>query len=444
MRAPGMHMHRMPLFVWAMLVTAFMILFAMPAVMMASTGLLLDRLVGTHFYNPAEGGDALLWQHLFWFFGHPEVYFIFVPALGFVSAIIPTFARRPMFGYTAIVLALIATGFLSFGLWVHHMFAAQLPELGKSFFTAASMLIASPTAVQLFCWTATVWKGRIHFAVPMLYIIAFFVTLTLGGLTGIMVASVPLDLQLHDTYFVVAHLHYVLIGGAVFPLLGAWYYWYPKLTGRMLSERLGRWQFALIFIGFHVTFFPMHVLGLEGMPRRVYTYPANLGWGTLNLVATLGGVMIALSVLLFIINVVRSRRHGMAAGPNPWHAGTLEWATASPPAAANFVAIPLVGARDPLWEPAGLRGRVGGLSIEDRELIVTTVQDAAPDHRVAFATPSVWPFVSAVAVTAMFLGTVFTPWALVWGSIPIAIAVTSWFWPSREETARHLAIEKQP
>jgi cytochrome c oxidase subunit I+III len=444
LRAPGMSLDRIPLFVWAMLVTAFMILFAMPSVMLASLGLLLDRLVGTHFYNPAEGGDSLLWQHLFWFFGHPEVYFIFVPALGFISAIIPTFARRPMFGYPAIVLALIATGFLSFGLWVHHMFAAQLPELGKSFFTAASMLIAIPTAIQLFCWTATLWRGRIHFATPLLYVIAFFVTLTIGGMTGIMVASVPIDLQLHDTYFVVAHLHYVLIGGAVFPLLGAWYYWFPKLTGRMLSERLGRWQFALGFVGFHVAFFPMHLLGLEGMPRRVYTYPEALGWGTMNLVATLGGVMIAVSVLLLVINMVRSLRHGVAAGRDPWHAGTLEWATESPPASSNFTAIPIIGARDPLWEPGGVRGRVSGLSIEDRELIVTTVQDAAPDHRTTFPTPSIWPFLSAVAVTAMFLGTVFTPWALVWGSIPIAIAVTTWFWPTREETERHLAIEKQP
>ncbi len=444
LRAPGMSLDRIPLFVWAMLVTAFMILFAMPSVMLASLGLLLDRLVGTHFYNPAEGGDSLLWQHLFWFFGHPEVYFIFVPALGFISAIIPTFARRPMFGYSAIVLALIATGFLSFGLWVHHMFAAQLPELGKSFFTAASMLIAIPTAIQLFCWTATLWRGRIHFATPLLYVIAFFVTLTIGGMTGIMVASVPIDLQLHDTYFVFAHLHYVLIGGAVFPLLGAWYYWFPKLTGRMLSERLGRWQFALIFVGFHVAFFPMHLLGLEGMPRRVYTYPEALGWGAMNLVATLGGAMIAVSVLLLVINMVLSLRHGVAAGRDPWHAGTLEWATESPPASPNFIAIPIIGARDPLWEPGEVRGRVSGLSIEDRELIVTTVQDAAPDHRTTFPTPSIWPFVSAVAVTAMFLGTVFTPWALVWGSVPIAIAVTTWFWPTREETERHLAIEKQP
>jgi cytochrome c oxidase subunit I+III len=269
MRAPGMTLNRIPLFVWAMLVTAFMIMFAMPAVALASTLLIMDRLVGTHFYNPGEGGDALLWQHLFWFFGHPEVYLIFLPGLGFISAIIPTFARRPMFGYTAMVLSLIATGFLSFGLWVHHMFATNIPELGKAFFTAASLLIAIPTAVQIFCWIATLWTGKLSMKTPLLYVLSFFFILVLGGMTGLMLASVSLDTQVHDSYFVVAHLHYVLIGGAVFPLFGAFYYWFPKFVGRMMSERLGRWSFWLMFLGFNVAFFPMHLLGLQGMPRRV-------------------------------------------------------------------------------------------------------------------------------------------------------------------------------
>jgi cytochrome c oxidase subunit I len=285
LRAPGMTLNRMPLFVWALLVTSFMVVFALPSVMMVSTSLILDRLVGTHFFNPAEGGDALLWQHLFWFFGHPEVYMIFLPGLGFVSMIVPTFARRPVFGYVAIVLSLIATAFLAFGLWVHHMFATNVPELGKSFFTAASMVIAIPTATQLFCWIATLWTGRIVLRTPLLFVLGFFFILVLGGLTGIMLAAVPLDLQLHDTFFVVAHLHYVLIGGAVFPLFGAFYYWFPKVTGRMLDETLGRWNFWLFFVGFNVAFFPMHILGLQGMPRRVYTYAADTGWGPLNLVA---------------------------------------------------------------------------------------------------------------------------------------------------------------
>jgi cytochrome c oxidase subunit 1 len=241
--------------------------------MLGSTSLILDRLVGTHFYNPARGGDVLLWQHLFWFFGHPEVYLIFIPPLGFISTIIATFARRPVFGYTAMVLSLIAIAFLAFGLWVHHMFATNLPEIGKAFFTAASLAIALPSGVQIFCWLATLITGRLEFRAPLLFVLAFFFVLVLGGLSGVMLGSVSLDLQVHDTYFVVAHLHYVLLGGAVFPLFGAFFYWFPKFRGRMLSECLGRWQFWLFFVGFNVTFFPMHWLGLQGMPRRVWTTP---------------------------------------------------------------------------------------------------------------------------------------------------------------------------
>ena len=283
-----MSLDRIPLFVWSMLVTSFVIIFAMPAVMIASTFLILDRLVGTHIFNPAEGGDALLFQHLFWFFGHPEVYIIFLPATGMVSSIIAAFARRPVFGYLALVLSLIAVGFLSFGLWVHHMFATGLPKLGASFFTASSMMIAIPNGVQIFCWLATLWGGRPMIRTPLLFVLGFFFIFVAGGLTGVMLASVPLDLQVHDTYFVVAHFHYVLIGGAVFPLLGAAYFWFPKITGRMMSERLGRWHFWLAFLGFNATFFPMHIVGLWGMPRRVYTYPVEMGWGPINLFITAG------------------------------------------------------------------------------------------------------------------------------------------------------------
>ena len=350
MRAPGMSMHKMPLFAWSMLVTAFMLLMALPVLAGAITMVLTDRNFGTTFFVPEGGGDPILYQHLFWFFGHPEVYLIFIPPLGFMSSIIATFSRRPVVGYPAMVLALIGTAFLAFGLWVHHMFATNLPELGQTFFTAASLMIAIPTAVQIFCWIATLWTGRLNLKTPLLFVLAFFVILLAGGLTGLMLASVSLDYQLHDTFFVVAHLHYVLLGGAVFPLFGAFYFWFPKFTGRMLSERLGRWNFWLFFIGFNVAFFPMHVLGLQGMTRRIYTYPEEMGWGNLNLLATVGALTIAVSVLLFIINVLHSRRHGELASSDPWGGGTLEWSVASPPPMANFPLVPVVHGRYPLWQ----------------------------------------------------------------------------------------------
>jgi cytochrome c oxidase subunit 1 len=444
MRAPGMTLNRMPLFAWTMLATSVMVLFAMPAVMLSSTALILDRLVGTHFFNPGEGGDVLLWQHLFWFFGHPEVYLIFIPPLGFISSIIPTFTRRPVVGYPAMVLALVATAFLAFGLWVHHMFATNLPDLGKTFFTAASLMIAIPTAVQIYCWIATLWTGRINLRTPLLFVLAFFIILLLGGLTGLMLASVSLDTQLHDTFFVVAHLHYVLLGGAVFPLFGAFYYWFPKFTGRMLSERLGRWNFWLFFIGFNVTFFPMHILGLEGMPRRIYTYPAEMGWGGMNMTASIGAVVIAFSVLLFIINVARSYRGGQPAGDNPWGAGTLEWSMASPPPAGNFELMPVVHGRDPLWEPAGTPSHVTGLTSKHREVLITSVNDALLDHRMWLPTSSIWPLVAAVATTILFVGSIFTPWAVVWAAIPVAVATTLWFWPNRRISNIRKSSEVRP
>ncbi len=428
-RAPGMSLDRVPVLVWAMLVMAFLVIFAMPAIMFASSTLILDRLVGTQFYNPAKGGDALLWQHLFWFFGHPEVYIIFLPAVGMVSTILPTFVRRPLFGYMLLVGALIATGILSFGLWVHHMFVTGLPRVGESFFTASSMAIALPAGAQIFCWLATIWAGKPVFRVPFLFVLGFIVTFVLGGLTGVMVASLPFDTQVHDTYFVVAHFHYVLVGGAVFPLLGAVYYWFPKMTGRMMSERLGKLSFWLIFAGFHLTFFPMHILGLIGMPRRIYTYQPELPWAGLNLFVSLSSLVLAAGFLVFFIDVVRSRRSGLPAGRNPWGASTLEWATASPPPAYNFAHIPVVFSREPLWDEKDALPVTSGLRTDRRELLVTSLAAAIPQARESVPEDSLWPFFAALATSAMLIGSIFTPWAVVWGAFPMAVTLIGWFWP---------------
>ena len=428
-RAPGMSLDRIPLFVWSMLVTSFLVILAMPAIMIASTSLILDRLVGTHFFNPAEGGDVLLWQHLFWFFGHPEVYIIFLPAVGMVSSIVATFTQRPVFGYLAMVMALIATGVLAFGLWVHHMFVAGLPRLGESFFTASSMAIAVPAGLQIFCWLATIWAGRPIFKTPFLFVIGFIVVFVIGGLTGVMVASVPFDTQVHDTYFVVAHFHYVLVGGAVFPLLGAVYYWFPKLTGRMMSETLGRWSFGLIFSGFNLTFFPMHILGLQGMPRRIYTYQPEMPWSGLNMFISLSGIVLAAGFLLFFIDAIRSARSGPIAPANPWGASTLEWATSSPPPSYNFARLPVVGSLEPLSDRSDPLGIVEGLHTDRRELLITSVVEARAEARESSVGNSIWPLLAALATSAMLIWSIFSPWAVVWGSIPIAVALIGWFWP---------------
>jgi cytochrome c oxidase subunit I+III len=440
-----MTLNRVPLFVWAQVVTQFMIIFAMPSVMLGSSFLMADRLVSTQFFNPAEGGDPLLWQHLFWFFGHPEVYIIFVPALGIISEVIATFAGRPAFGYLALVLSLVVTGFLAFGLWVHHMFATGLPPLGMSFFTAASILIAIPTGLQIFCWIATLATGgRIRFTTPLMFVIGFFFIFIIGGLTGIQLASVSLDTQFHDSYFVVAHLHYVLIGGALFPLWGGFYYWFPKLTGRLMSERAGKWNFWLFFIGFNVTFFPMHILGLDGMTRRIYTYDAASGWGNLNLLATIGAVTIAASMIVFGVNVVRSLLRGERASDNPWNGSTLEWATSSPPPPYGFERIPVVDSRQPLATSGGSLPYVVGLPGEMRSLLLTHFHDATPDHVASDPHPTIWPFLSAIAVSGLFIATIFTPWGLVVGAIPVTIALIGWFWPKEEEVELERRLEVKP
>jgi cytochrome c oxidase subunit I+III len=438
-RAAGMSLNRVPLFVWAEVVTAFMVIFALTTVAVASTTMLaMDRLIGTQFFNPAEGGDALLWQHVFWFFGHPEVYIVFIPATGIVSTVLPAFTRRPVFGYTAIVLALIATGFIGFGLWVHHMFATGIPRLGESFFAASSVMIAIPSGIQIFCWLVTIWDGRPRLATPMLFVLGFIFLFVIGGLSGVMLASVPFDLQAHDTFFVVAHFHYVLVGGAVFPLFAGIYYWFPKVTGRMLSERLGKWSFWLLFLGTNLAFFPMHLLGLRGMPRRVYTYPEGLGWANLNLASTVGTYVIALAVLLFVANVLRSLARGAPAGDDPWGGDTLEWAASSPPRPYNFRFPPVVQGRAALWSRTPDAPVVTGLRTDVREILLTTVLDAEPDARFEHPEPTYWPLVTGMGVCIMLVWILYTPWAFVFGSVPIGIGLIGWAWPrkKRAEAAR--------
>jgi cytochrome c oxidase subunit I+III len=407
-RAPGMSLDKLPIYAWAMLVFAGMVLFAFPAVILATLLLELERAFHWPFFVAELGGDPLLWQHLFWFFGHPEVYIIFLPAAGMVSLIVPTMARTPLVAYRLIVLALAGTGFLSFGLWVHHMFATGIPQLSLSFFAAASMAVTVPSAIQIFAWIGTMASGRMQWKAPALFILGFLAVFVIGGLTGVMVAVVPFDWQAHDTYFIVAHLHYVLFGGMVFPLFAAFYYWTPLVSRRPLSERLGRWVFALIFVGFNVAFFPMHITGLAGMPRRVYTYSAGLGWDTLNMVSTVGAFMIAAGVALFLLDVARNFRLAVSASAgNVWNAGTLEWL---PTGNYSVRSIPIVTSREPLWDQPDLakdveagRYYLPGTATGRRETLLTSALDARPEYLLQLPGPGWTPLLAAAGTAAFFL-----------------------------------------
>jgi cytochrome c oxidase subunit I len=350
MRAPGMTINRMPLFTWMTLITAFLLLFSLPSVTAASILLLLDRHIGTHFYQAGAGGDPLLWQHLFWSFGHPEVYILILPAFGMISEILPVFSRKPIFGYTFIAWSGVAIGFLSFTVWAHHMFAVGLPLVAQAFFATSTTLIAIPTAVKIFNWVATIYGGKVRFTASMMFAVGFIAMFLIGGLNGAALAVVPFDYQVTDTYFVVSHLHYVLFGGTAFAVFAGIFYWFPKMSGRLLNERLGKLQFWLMLIGVNLAFFPMHILGLLGMPRRVYTYPDNLGWGPLNLLSTIGAFTIAVAIMVFVWNFVITLRSGEKAGDDPWDAYTLEWDTSSPPKAYNFEVIPSVRSRRPFYD----------------------------------------------------------------------------------------------
>ncbi|HWC10751.1 MAG TPA: cbb3-type cytochrome c oxidase subunit I [Acidimicrobiales bacterium] len=440
MRAPGMTLSRIPMFAWALLVFSFMIIFAFTPLIIASLMLELDRGFGTQFFDPAQGGSSLLWQHLFWIFGHPEVYIQFVPAAGVVSMIVPVFTRHRIVGYTWLVGALVAIGFLSFGLWAHHMFAVGLPPLVLSFFSAASMVIAIPAGVQFVGWLATIWAGRPVFATPFLFVIGFLVIFVIGGITGVMVAAVPFDLQAHDSFFVVGHMHYVLIGGVAFPIFAGVYYWFPKFTGKLLDERLGRWNFWLLFVGVNVTFFPMHISGLMGMPRRVYTYGADTGWGIYNLISTVGVFIIVPGIAVFVWNVVRTLRRGEPAGNDPWGADTLEWAVSSPPAEHGWTVLPIVRSRHPMWDQEELhRGEEGierfvqGLAqwpLRWRAGVIVGTADARPQEVFRVAGPSVWPLVAACGLVLVFIAELLKwRWVIAVGAVVLVAAVIRWNWP---------------
>jgi cytochrome c oxidase subunit 1/cytochrome c oxidase subunit I+III len=352
LRVRGLTIRRLPLFVWMNLVNAFLMIGALPLINAALMMLLIDRFFNAHVFDPAGGGSALLWQHYFWSFGHPEVYIMILPAFGIISEVIPVFSGKPIFGYEFVAASSVAIAFLSFTVWAHHMFAVGMSDVANIAFGVASMLIAVPTGIKIFNWTATMYGGRLRFTTAMLFAVAFLITFTIGGLSGVSFAVFPLDWQLTDTYYLVAHFHYVLFGGSVFGIFAGFYYWFPKFSGRMLSERIGVWNFWLVFIGFNMTFFVQHILGLAGMPRRVFTYPDLPGWAVMNLISSIGAFILGLSVLVFLWNIYESLANGAVAGDNPWDAWTLEWATTSPPPSLNFDRVPPVHGRRPLWDLA--------------------------------------------------------------------------------------------
>jgi cytochrome c oxidase subunit I len=348
MRAPGMSWGRLPLFIWSILIYAVLLIIALPVVAAAVTMLLTDRHFGTHWFNPTNHGSPVLWQNLFWFFGHPEVYIMILPGFGMISEVLPVFARKPIFGYKAIAASTIVIAFLSTLVWAHHLFTAPMPLVVLGFFMLSSFLIGIPTGVKIFNWTATLWRGSLVMTASMMWAIGFLIVFLIGGITGIFLATFPVDWQLNDTYFVVAHFHYVLMGGAVFAIMAGTYYWYPKITGRLADERLGKLSFWVTFVGFNATFFVQHALGLSGMPRRIYTYQPDMGWSTYNLISSIGSYILALGLLMSMYNFVRSYKHGKISGPDPWKANTLEWFTTSPPPANNFDSVPRVRSVEPM------------------------------------------------------------------------------------------------
>ena len=439
LRAPGMSINRMPIFAWGELALGLAIVFAQPPLTLGLLMMLLDRTFGFHFFNPSAGGDPVLWQHLFWIFGHPWVYIIVLPAFGMVSTILPVLARRRIIGYTLIVIAEMAVALIGFGVWTHHMFSVGIPQIALSFMSAASFMVTIPSAIQVFAWLATLVTGRPRLNTAMLYIMGFVVIFVLGGLSGVMFAAIPFDQQTTDTYFVVAHFHYVIIGGALFPIVAGLYYWLPKMTGRMLDERLGKLSFWLTFIGFNLTFGPMHISGLLGQPRRTYTYQAGLGWDIWNLLATIGAFLLALGLLVVLVNWRRSLKIGPPAGNDPWSADTLEWSIPSPPAEYNFETIPHVRSRHPMWDQPELSAGPqhpdeGALVLaEGHETLGSSMLDARPQAALEMPGESPWPLTLTVALTALCLTMLIQIWALAaLAALGCVVAVIGWFWPRGE------------
>jgi heme/copper-type cytochrome/quinol oxidase subunit 1 len=437
MRAPGMAISRMPLLFYSTLTVSASVLFALPPLTVACLFLELDRQWGTHFFDVNQGGSPLLWQQLFWFFGHPWVYIVFLPATGMISMILPTFARRPIVGYTFVALSTVLTGVVGFGVWLHHMFATGEPQMSMSFFSAASMTISIFSAVQVFAWIATIATGTPVLTTSMLFTVGFLAVFVIGGLNGIVTAVIPFDWQLTDTYFVVSHLHYVLVGANMFPVFAAFYYWLPKITGRLLDERLGRWSFWIMFAGINLTFFPMHVVGMLGMTRRIYTYPPGLGWDRWNEVVTAGAFVLAAGVLVSLVNLARGLR-GAPAGANPWNAGTLEWESDSPPVVYGTEIVPIVASRFPLWDrfdehfdPEQDRG------LDDvRGAAVTTTLDAVPIGIAKMADDTMTPFYLAVALTVLFMALLFKLlWVALAALLLCGAVAAAWLWPEPERIA---------
>jgi cytochrome c oxidase subunit I len=426
LRAPGMSFFRMPVFVWMGLVVQFLLVFSLPIITVALFELLFDREIGTNFFNVAKGANPLLWQHLFWLFGHPEVYILVLPAFGIISEIIPVFARKPLFGYQFVVFSGIAIGFIGFGVWAHHMFATGLGPVANTAFGISTAIIAIPTGVKIFNWMATLWRGDIRLATPMLFSIGTVTMFVIGGLSGVTHSIVPSDYQQTDTYYVVAHFHYVLFGGAIFGLFGGVYYWWPKVFGRRLGEGLGKAHFWIMLLGFNLTFGPMHILGLQGMIRREFTYPESLGLTFWNQVSSIGAFMIALAVLIFIVNVVVSTRRPRTHEADPWDGRTIEWTTSSPPPEYNFAEVPQVHALDDFWHRKYAQDKSGRL---------VPVQAGAADHDgghrddghgIHLPNPSFWPIFAAAGLPLLGYGVLFHWWMAGLGGVVLLVAIYGW------------------